>query len=754
MGWRHVVAVAVVLFAGVAAADDPSRRVVLSLYDGKADPDVRFTAVHRVAEMPLNHLGLIVRHHDYWTPLPGEAELGDVRGAVVWFTGGSMPAPLAFIEWANGFLDGGRKLVIIGHFGIAADPNGKPTPTEAINGLLGRLGLRFDDRYVEFTQDVRIVRRDREIFDFEAELPSPLPGYPRIVKADAATNAHLIVREGGDTSSDATLVSTHPNGGMVVGELFHRGFYRTPIKQLYLNPFEYLRRTFDVGRWPVPDTTTLVGRRIYYSHIDGDGWRNITQVRRYAQRRALSAEVILREAIEPFPDLPVTVAPIVADLDSDWFGSEQTIAVARELFSLPQVEIGSHTLSHPLEWAFFADGDATKEVPILGRYPRRPGGHDEQAWAPVIRRASARRDLGDATYSGVVGNALGRYVAPRVYATRPFDLGAEIRGSIDFLRTLAPAGKDVALLQWSGDCAPWAEAIAETYRAGVVNINGGDTRFDREHPTYSSVAPIGRVVSGAIQIYASNTNENLYTGLWTERFFGFTFLTQTWRNTEVPVRIKPKNVYYHMYSGERQASLRALLSNLKAAESEPIAPIAASDYARIALGFYSTRITDLGDRRWRITDRGRLSTLRLDRASDVGVDFARSTGVIGQQHFQGSLYIALDPAVAEAIVAVAPLARTDVPPPADRAYLIESRWQVERLDRSGDRFSFRAWGFGAGAMTWKVPASGRYEVVADDGERQVTSFAETDQDGRIELTIGTRRLAPAEVTVRLIGGRG
>jgi polysaccharide biosynthesis protein PelA len=91
---------------------------------------------------------------------------------------------------------------------------------------------------------------------------------------------------------------------------------------------------------------------------------------------------------------------------------------------------------------------------------------------------------------------------------------------------------------------------------------------------------------------------------------------------------------------------------------------------------------------------------------------------------------------------------------ADRAYLIESRWQVERLDRSGDRFSFRAWGFGAGAMTWKVPASGRYEVVADDGERQVTSFAETDQDGRIELTIGTRRLAPAEVTVRLIGGRG
>jgi len=27
---------------------------------------------------------------------------------------------------------------------------------------------------------------------------------------------------------------------------------------------------------PKPDTTTLAGRRIYYSHIDGDGWKELT----------------------------------------------------------------------------------------------------------------------------------------------------------------------------------------------------------------------------------------------------------------------------------------------------------------------------------------------------------------------------------------------------------------------------------------------------------------------------------------------
>ena len=198
-------------------------------------------------------------------------------------------------------------------------------------------------------------------------------------KTDARTQAYLVVREGNDSATDATLISTHPNGGMIVGEFVNRGDYTTPIKQLYLNTFEYLRRAFATDDLPKPDTTTLVGRRIYYSHIDGDGWRNLSQVKAYAQRRSMSAEVILREVIEAYPDLPVTVAPIVADLDPSWFGSEQAQALARDIFALPQVEMASHTLSHPFDWGFFADGDAAKEVGLLKRYPRRPGGNDDEA---------------------------------------------------------------------------------------------------------------------------------------------------------------------------------------------------------------------------------------------------------------------------------------------------------------------------------------------------------------------------------------
>ncbi len=208
----------------------PVPRTILALYDGELDTDIRVTQIHKIAEMPLNHLGIVVAYHDLRKPLPSDRELEGVRGALAWFSGDVMPNPLAFAEWAHRFIDGGRKLVMIGGLGMANDRRGKATPIEVTNGVLQRIGLRFDDRHGEFTQDVRVVRKDRAVLDFEAVLPRQLPAYDRIVKIEPRTHAHLILREGIDIASDATLISTHPNGGMVVGDFVHRGDPNTQIK--------------------------------------------------------------------------------------------------------------------------------------------------------------------------------------------------------------------------------------------------------------------------------------------------------------------------------------------------------------------------------------------------------------------------------------------------------------------------------------------------------------------------------------------
>ena len=93
---------------------------------------------------------------------------------------------------------------------------------------------------------------------------------------------------------------------------------------------------------------------------------------------------------------------------------------------------------------------------------------------------------------------------------------------------------------------------------------------------------------------------------------------------------------------ERATKVR--LAFLDALESERYEDLPPRAFAELALGFYSTEIADLGEGRWQIAKRGKLQTIRFDRAIDRKVDFARSRGVLGQQHFQGSLYVALDPA--------------------------------------------------------------------------------------------------------------
>src|SRR5947207_14475341 len=105
------------------------------------------------------------------------------------------------------------------------------------------------------------------------------------------------------------LIVSNKNGGHVAGNFVHYSDSKEHNRLWYLNPFEYFRIAFSTDDLPKPDTTTLVGRRIFYSHIDGDGWRNATEVMPYRKERRLSPYVIMKEIIEAFPDLPRSLAP-------------------------------------------------------------------------------------------------------------------------------------------------------------------------------------------------------------------------------------------------------------------------------------------------------------------------------------------------------------------------------------------------------------------------------------------------------------
>ncbi|HYD99719.1 MAG TPA: hypothetical protein VEH84_10065 [Alphaproteobacteria bacterium] len=737
---RRLIALLWLALAPAALAAEPAPplepRTVLALYDGLEEDDPRFTPLHRFIDMPLGHLGLRLRYRDIATSLPDPAELEGIRGVVTWFVGDSMPDPMGFIGWVEAVTARGIPVVVIGQTGIGADMAGRATPQADQERFFRALGFDYDGDSTYLSYGVKVLRKDPALVEFERPLPPVLPPFLHLRPLPGAeAGSFLVVGRPDNPESESHVVALTTRGGYVATGFTHYFNERLQQLQWYLNPFDFFRRAFRTDALPKPDTTTLSGRRIYYSHVDGDGWNNVSEIRDPDNReeRLTAPEVIERFAVAPYPDLPVTMGIVAAEVHADWQGTERGRKAARALLAHPQVEAGSHSFSHPFEWSFFAEYSIEKELPYL----ERTGAAERFKQRYLAKLGLTGRPVGTAE-----GTDSGRYDVPRAYLDYPFDMEQEITGAVAVIEALAPPGKKVELFQWSGDTRPYPAFLKRLREVGLPNINGGDTRLDSEYPSTAWVAPLARQVAGELQVYASNSNENTYTDLWHDRFFGFRGLVETLRNTELPRRLKPVNVYYHTYSGEKRASLKALTDNLDWARGQSLAPIPASRFARIVEGFFTTELEALGPRRWRVAQRGALNTLRFDGAEALAVDPAGSEGVLGWNRHAGSLYVALDPAAPAPVVALGPAAGG--PCVAGVPSLIEARWPVRGLESMAGGFAFEAQGFGAGEMRWCAGAPGRYRIAADGAEPLA---AEAGPEGVLAFTLPGGGIDGVAVTV-------
>ncbi len=695
-----IIFVFILNFSAVQAQLVP--RKVIAIYKISEDvPGLKWSNIHRYAEMPLNYLGLDIEYYDIDNGLPENInKRGDVRGVITWFNSGVIiDKPYEYLKWAGDIINSGKKFVIMGNPGFLVDSHLRSVSTTKMNRFWRKLGLKFTGNWIESTYDVDLIDKDPEIIDFERKYPQNKPAYIDMVAINPQTITHLAVKKRSNGQVPAQLIATSKNGGYIAEGYACNIDYndkKPESLQWYINPFIFFQLAFDTEQVPKPDVTTIAGRRIYFSHIDGDGWLSQSKIEEYIGNSILCSRIILEKAIKAYPDLPVTVGPVVAELDLNHKGTETARKVAKDLFLLPNVEIGAHTYTHPYSWDFFENYNRKKEL-------------YKSSWFYKIKKElTGDNDSGNLSIYQQEG-----YDSPRAYDQYPFNLKQEVVGAIKHLEGVSTENKKGKIILWSGSCTPFEEAVRLTRVNNIRNINGGDSRFDRIFPSYAWVSSIGRHVGSERQIYAAASNENTYTNLWTSDFFGYKYLVDTFKNTESPIRIKPMNIYYHMYSGEKDASLEALISNLEYARNHEIAPITASNYSDIADGFYTTEIFKKGKNKWLFKNRGELQTIRFADAVFKTVDFKSSKGIIGQRHFQDSLYVYLDTSVSEPIIA---LKSTNIyweEPFSLVPYLIEGRWKVWNLQKNNSGFNFTCQGFGKGRMSWKVPFNGNCKVIVN-----------------------------------------
>src|SRR5262249_59582423 len=164
----------------------------------------------------------------------------------------------------------------------------------------------------DLTYASKITQRDG-LIGFEHDVDSVLPQYPvvNVVTTDVARHLTLERRQGG-AITNSTVVLTSPRGGYAATGYFQYQVPGTDISQWIVEPFAFFTAAFGPLGAPIPDTTTVSGRRIYFSHIDGDGWNNASRIARFRDRQMISAAVVKEELIEAYPDLPVSVGVIGA----------------------------------------------------------------------------------------------------------------------------------------------------------------------------------------------------------------------------------------------------------------------------------------------------------------------------------------------------------------------------------------------------------------------------------------------------------
>ncbi len=714
------------------------RREILALYDSRHEKTPQTTRIHQIAEMPLNWLGYKLNYVDVNGALPVVADMGRYRGVLTWFIE-PMRSVESYLTWLDQVTATGIRYAFLAEMAPPEPPNSTALATR----ILARIGLTPVNQFVSVTHNAGITTNDKAMAGFERPIDKVLPDFRVFSAIPGKATVHLAAKAPRIGTADAALITTNPAGGFVSDEYTIQYEHNTEKMQWTVNPFLFFKKAFGDDRFPVPDVTTLAGRRMYFSHIDGDGWNNVSEVEGYREAQVFSADVIRREVIEPYPDLSVSVGVIAGDVIPELGGTAIGRDIARKIYALPQVEVASHTYSHPFTWSFFETYDRAAEEDLIEK-AARPASTVADQMRSLVFKAAGKTMTADKSNKYIAGSS----TLPRTYLKEPFDVAKEVQGALSVAESLAPPGKKAKIYFWSGDTTPFEAAIAATRAAGVRNMNGGDSRLDKEYPSVVFVPPISRPVGKERQIFAVNSNENTYTNDWLGPFYGFFMLENTLNNTEVPRRLKPFNLYYHMYSGEKPSALASIKHFVALARRSNVIPVTAARYAAIADDFFGVEIEQVDASAWTVANRGSLSTVRFDDADLLEIDSGRSNGVLGSNRHQGSLYVALDSAIDRAVIAVRSrsVEANRQPPAVQTASLVESRWSISNRTDNACGFQVLAQGYGPGSMTWSTTAGRAFRISV---ERQDHLFSQevrwADAQGLISLAIDQNALEPLTI---------
>ena len=662
-------------------------REVLALTSTKQDDRSKGIVdhVHEFLELPLNHLGLVVRSRRFRDGEPGDVDPTKVR-AILTFFRGTEECPDWLWPWLH--RQAKHPALRFVHMG-SLQPLGRSTGpgggAARLQTWLARFGLDWVESVVEDPLRVKLQLQERCCFEAR-------PVFTRAHLGLRSRSAHndpwLATTLRDDAGDESHPVVTGPWGGVALDPYIFRIATTDDEFRWFIDPFRFFRDALGMRHVPAPDPCVLFGRRMFLFHVDGDGFESVSTV----VHGKVSAQVFRKRIIERFR-IPMTISVIVRSVTTDLRVPVPThhMQMAREILALPWVEAASHTVLHPLNW----------------------------------RRRLTPRSL------------------PRSVVWYPeldnyrHSMLAEVRDSIRFInRNLLEPGKTCRVLLWSGGANPREDAILECARQGAWNLNGGTFRWDADTNSVGFVSPWGRRVGRAYQVYCGAANENDFDGFYTTMPRAFGHIDETLERTGRDRILKPANVYVHFYSAERPARLAALQGLLeKWVHYKPTIPVHASTYASAVHSAHEQCRVEAIPGGWAFSDFGRCRCVRIDGESRA-IDWVQSRGLAGARRMAGSLFLQLAGSDAEVVFGNGA---------TRRPHIEQSDHLLAAVALLGDGLSCRSEGYRHRQFVVAgIPPHGELRVSIG----RETHEGQADSDGRYRVVIRRASSVDVRVRVR------
>jgi hypothetical protein len=327
-------------------------RTVIGLYQKGSDIPLVNQPIHSFAALPLNYLGLKIEYYPVEDSLPDIQSREDVIGILTWFnTENAIANVNVYRKWLLKNISKGKKIVIMGNPGFINNNDNQQNSIATINSIFQILGLRYLDNWIS-SYKLTVAYQDDDMVNYEKTYHK-LPAFYAIKSFNKNNQVYLSASENDRQKYSYDLIVTSKNGGYA-SEGYSTFYEFSPLKkrvfkQWYVNPFLFFKKAFSIPDFPIPDTTTQNGLRIFFAEANGSGANTRPDQTAYSEYQNAS-EVLYENIFKQYVNIPFTVGYIADDLigEND-DGYLRTIV--RKTFSLPNISPAANSYNFVKYWS-------------------------------------------------------------------------------------------------------------------------------------------------------------------------------------------------------------------------------------------------------------------------------------------------------------------------------------------------------------------------------------------------------------------